>query len=480
MNTQHAVEPEPPALGASFRDPSGFLFRKQGVLYRQINPSYQAEYDHFIQSGLYQRLVEDGLLIPHEEIPHEEVPHEAVELRPVGLQLAGPEKAYRILRPEKISFIAYPFEWCFSQYREAALATLSVQKIAFEYGMSLKDASAYNIQFHQGRPVLIDTLSFERYQEGRPWDAYRQFCQHFLAPLSLMARRDIRLGQLMRLYIDGLPLDLASGLLPARTRLSFPLLAHIHLHASAQKRYADKAVDVKDRPVSRTAFQGLVDNLESGVRSLAWSSAGTEWSDYYAGHNYTPSGLEQKRSLVGEYLQHIQPESVWDLGANTGYFSRVASDQGIPTVAFDVDPGAVEQNYLECRARGEKNLLPLLLDLTNPSPAIGWHNQERMSFAERGPAGAVLALALIHHLAISNNVPLHRLADFFYDLGDWLVIEFIPRSDPQVQRLLTTRKDIFQEYTQDHFEQAFSKRFSILRKMPIQDSERWLYLMKRE
>ena len=463
MNTPRPAEPEQPGLGASFRDPSGFLFREQGVLYRQINHSYQTDYDRFIQSGLYQRLVEDGLLIPHQE----------VDIRP-----ADPEQAYRIIQPEIISFISYPFEWSFSQYQDAALATLKVQKIALEYGMSLKDASAYNIQFYRGRPVLIDTLSFEVYQEGRPWDAYRQFCQHFLAPLSLMAWRDIRLEQLMRVYIDGIPLDLASALLPSRTRLSFPLLAHIHLHASAQKRYADKAVDLSSRQVSRISFQGLIDSMEGAIRKLSWSSSGSEWSEYYDAHNYTSSGLEHKRSLVAEYFQHIQPDSVWDLGANTGYFSRVASDQGIPTVAFDVDPGAVEQNYLDCRSRGEKNLLPLLLDLTNPSPAIGWHNRERMSLAQRGPAGAVLALALIHHMAISNNVPLDRLADFFHDTGQWLVIEFIPRSDSQVQRLLSTRKDIFQDYNQDHFESAFSKRFNILRKEPIRESERCLYLMQ--
>lgn len=466
MNTQREGEAEQPGLGASFRDPSGFLFLNLGVLYRQINRSYQAEYDHFINSGLYQRLVEEGLLIPHQE----------VDIRP-----ADAERAYRVIRPEIVRFISYPFEWSFSQYQDAALTTLSVQKIALEYGMSLKDASAYNIQFYQGRPVLIDTLSLQVYQEGRPWDAYRQFCQHFLAPLSLMALRDIRLGQLMRVYIDGIPLDLASALLPTRTRLSLPLLAHIHLHASAQKRYsADMAVAMKDRQVSRNALQGLIDSIESGIRKLRWSLTKTEWSGYYDEHNYTPSGLENKRSLVEEYLQHIQPESVWDLGANTGYFSRLASDQRIPTIAFDMDPGAVEQNYLDCRSRGEKNLQPLLLDLTNPSPAIGWHHQERISLAERGPAGAVLALALIHHLAISNNVPFQRLADFFYDIGMWLVVEFIPKSDSQVKRLLSTRKDIFQDYTQDDFEKVFSRRFDILRKELVLESERWLYLMKRK
>ena len=454
---------EQTSLGASFRDPSGFLFFRQGILYRQVNQSYQADYDQFVQSGLYEHLISKGLLVPHEE----------VELEP-----ADPENAYRILLPELVEFISYPYEWSFSEYQDAALTTLSIQKIALEYGMSLKDASAYNIQFFQGKPTLVDTLSFERYQEGKPWDAYRQFCQHFLAPLSLMAQRDVRLGQLMRVYIDGIPLDLASSLLPTRTRLSFPLLTHIHLHASSQKRYAEAAVDASSRKVSRVSFLGLIDNLEGGIRKLQWSPGGTEWSDYYQGHNYTQAGLEHKRSLVGEYLEQTGADSVWDIGANTGFFSRVASEAGIPTIAFDIDPSAVEQNYRQVRAQGEKNLLPLLLDLTNPSPATGWHNRERMSLLERGPAGAVFALAVIHHMAISNNVPLAHLADFFHDMGKWLVIEFIPKSDSQVQRLLTTRKDIFPNYTLEGFERAFEERFQVLRKDSIQESERWLYLME--
>lgn len=465
MNDQAASHEPQSALGASFRDPSGFLFSRQGVLYRQVNLSYQREYDHLTQSGLYDRLVGDGLLVAHKEI---------------DLEPADPDVVYRIIRPQPLQFVSYPYEWSFSQYRDAALATLEIQKVAFEFGMSLKDSSAYNIQFRQGHPVLIDTLSFELYQEGKPWDAYRQFCQHFLAPLSLMAYRDVRLGQLMRVFIDGLPLDLTSGLLPFRTRFSFPLLMHIHMHSSSQKRYAESNRSTNTSTVGRAAFQGLIDSLQGGIRRLSWKPGGTEWNEYYSGHNYSPAGFEHKRVLVAEYLRQIQPESVWDIGANTGYFSRMASEEGIPTIAFDIDPGAVEQNYLDCKAQSEKNLLPLLLDLTNPSPAIGWHHRERMSFLERAPAGAVLALALIHHIAISNNVPLDRAADFFADLSNWLLIEFIPKSDSQVQRLLSTRKDIFPDYTQQGFESAFSRRFAIQKKEQIKDSERWLYLMKRK
>lgn len=451
-------------LEASFRDPNGFLFTSAGILYRQVNRAYAEHYERLMESGLYTALVAAGRLVPHEE---------------VDLALAeAPELAWKVLQPERLSFISYPYEWGFSQLKDAALLTLQVQKQAIQHGLTLKDASAYNVQFHRGRPVLIDTLSFEVYLEGRPWIAYRQFCQHFLAPLSLMAHRDARLEQLMRVFIDGVPLDLASRLLPLRTRLSLPLLLHLHLHATSQKRYAGQAVQQAGGSVSKTQMLGLVDSLETGVQSLRWSPAGTAWGDYYDEHNYSNAGQEHKAKLVGEFLEQIRPASVWDLGANTGRFSRLASERGIPTVAFDVDPGAVEKNYLESRQRSDENLLPLLLDLTNPSPALGWHNRERASLLERSPAGAVLALALVHHLAIANNVPLDRLAAFFQALSPWLIVEFVPKEDSQVKRLLASREDIFPDYTTAGFEQAFSRYYTIHRAEAIRDSARRLYLME--
>ena len=454
-------------LGASFRDPSGFLFTRGGVLYRQVNQLYKSEYNRLMESGLYEKLVKAGLLIPHTEA---DVPP------------ADQSMAFKVIQPERVSFISYPYEWAFSQLKDAALATLSLQKRALKTGMSLKDASAYNIQFRNGKATLIDTLSFEIYQEGVPWVAYRQFCQHFLAPLALMAHVDVRLSQLLRAYIDGVPLDLASRLLPARTRLNFGLLTHIHLHASAQKRYAGKAVSRPQpgRGMSKRSLVGLVESLEGTVRKLTWKPAGTEWGNYYEITNYTDAAFEHKKGLVSEWTARVNPALVWDLGANTGVFSRLASERGIPTVSFDIDPAAVEQNYRQVKSAKEQNLLPLVLDLTNPSPALGWHNQERESFMERAPAGMVLALALIHHLAISNNVPLPQLADFFHDMGQWLIIEFVPKSDSQVQKLLASRQDIFDHYNRLEFESVFSRRFDIQEAAQVRESERFIYLMRRK
>lgn len=435
-------------------------------MYRQVNQHYREHYDLLVSSGLYQHLCDAGLLIPHQEI---------------GLDYAQSGEAYRVLQPDVIPFVSYPYEWCFSQLKDAALATLAIQKRALRSGMTLKDASAYNIQFLNGKPVLIDSLSFEKYEEGRPWIAYRQFCQHFLAPLALMAYRDVRLSQLLRVHLDGIPLDLASQLLPRRSYVNLGLALHIHVHARGQRAFKNtNASGTTRRQMSRQALTNLVDNLISTVQGLTWQPAGGDWNwtDYYQGDSYTQAGFEHKQALVRQYLAQTDPKTVWDLGANTGVFSRIAREQGAFTVACDVDPGAVEMNYRRMVERGESNLHPLLIDLTNPSPALGWANRERDSLHDRGQPDMLLALALVHHLAISNNVPLPHIAAEFARLGQWLIIEFVPKSDKKVQQLLAAREDIFPHYTREGFEAAFAACFDLLDTQSITDSDRLLYLMK--
>jgi ribosomal protein L11 methylase PrmA len=460
MSEKHTEVP------ASFRDPSGFVFSQGDLIYRQINQEYKEHYDHFVHSGLYDTLVRDGTLIPHTE---------------VDIRHAVTENAYKVIIPAQIPFVSYPYEWCFSQLKHAALLTLEIQRKALNYEMSLKDCSAYNVQFADGRPVFIDTLSFEKYHEGQPWVAYRQFCQHFIAPLALISYVDVRQHWLLRVYLDGIPLDLASLLLPARTWLNFTLLSHIHLHARAQKRFADKSVPSKHRAMGRVAFLGLIDSLESAVKKLGWQPRGTEWHDYYAISSYSSTALDHKKQMIARMLDQLAPapKGAWDLGANTGFMSRIASDRGIPTVSFDVDFAAVEKNYLESVANAETDILPLVLDLTNPSPGLGWENRERTSIFERGPVDVVFALAIIHHLAISNNLPLGKVAHFFSQVCNSLIIEFVPKSDSQVQKLLASREDIFGEYNQHTFEREFGEFFAIQDKEVVTETDRVLYLMTK-
>ena len=440
-------------IKSSFRDPSGSLYIKNGILYRNISPVYREHYQYALNSGIYNTLIEEKLLIPHRQ----EGPHTII--------------------PEIIPFISYPYEWCFSELKDAALMTLKIQKRALDFSMTLKDGSAFNIQFFKGKPIFIDTLSFEKYQEGSPWVGYRQFCQHFLVPLLLMSYRDLRLNKLSSLFIDGLPLDLASSLLPWRTYFKPLSLIHLHIHAKSQKQFAQKE-KLPNWQISKKSLFILIDSLESGIGKLVWRRQKTEWQDYYKKTNYSDSAFEDKKNIISRFLEVIKPKNVFDLGANTGEFSRLASDRGINTIAFDVDHHAVEENYLKIKKSEEKNIIPLVVDFINPSSAIGWGNEERMSLTERGPADCVMALAILHHLAISNNVPLSRIAQYFGKLGKYVIIEFIPKTDSNVKKLLATRKDIFTQYDQKFFEKEFSKYFTIEKREKIAESERFLYLLR--
>jgi len=460
------VAPRADVVGGSFRDPAGFVFRRGGILYRQVNQAGAEDYDRLIESGLAHELVARGLLIPHEEVAEEP---------------ATSSGAHRILLPDEVPFFSYPYEWSFSQLKDAALATLEIQSVALDHDMSLRDASAYNIQFPRGRATLVDTLSFERRREG-PWVAYRQFCSHFVAPLALMSTRDARLGLLLRDHIDGVPLDLASTLLPRRARMRPALGLHIVGHARSQRRHGSEGERLKGyrERFSSRAFRGLLESLRSGIASLDAPSGVSVWSDYYdEATHYTPEAAFSKEAALGTFIDLVRPSTVWDLGANTGRFSRLASARGIDTVAFDLDPFAVDTAYLETRARGDEHLLPLVFDLTNPSPGIGWANAERMTLAERGPADLVLALALVHHLAIGNNVPLPMVADHLAELGRHLVIEFVPKTDEKVRALLSSREDIFPSYSQVEFLRAFERCFEPIRREPVASSERTLFLMRR-
>ena len=453
---------------ASFRDPSGFVFRRDGVLYRQIQESGGQDWNAFLSSGLYDRLVADRLIVEHQEEP---------------IDRAALPGGVAVLRPRLIDVISYPYEWSFSQLKEAALLTLELQSRALDAGMRLKDASAYNIQLDAGRPILIDSLSFELAAPTEPWPAYRQFCEHFLAPLALIAHRDARCGLMLREFIDGIPLDLAARLLPGRTRLNLGLSAHVHLHAGAQRRAANDPVPDagpprKERRISETGQRALLDSLRRTVEGLRWKPS-SHWSAYASTTSYSEAATTSKAEIVRAMLAEAGGRTAWDVGANTGVYSALAADAGYRVVAWDQDAASVEAHWLRVRGDGNPAILPLILDLANPSPSIGWGLEERSSFLERGEPDVMLALALVHHLAIGNNVPLPGVALLFARMAPRAIVEFVPKEDPMTRRLLAARRDIFEHYTIDGFREAFGGPFRVLRETPVADSPRTLFLLER-
>jgi ribosomal protein L11 methylase PrmA len=447
-------------LGGSFRDPSGFVFKSGDQLMRQINFVYQDNYDFLISSGLYSRLTKDGLLVEHEELRKE-----------------GIKNCYLTISPNIIPFISYPYEWSFSQLRDAALLTLNIQKIALEHSMTLKDASAYNIQFVGSNPIFIDTLSFERYKEDRPWVAYRQFVEHFLAPLLLMSYLDVKIHKLQSQYINGLPLDLVSSLLPLRSYFSFAIVSHVHAHARMQKRFSEQPSPKADRRLKKFSLLALIDNLHSFVSSLSIKKNTSHWQKYYSDTNYSEEAFTAKEKIVLAIVNKVKPKFIWDIGCNTGRFSFLAASEQSYVVSMDADFNSVE--VLSTKIKQEKHLsiLPLVIDFCNPTPAIGWNLVERHSLFERGPADLVMALALIHHLAIGNNVPFSEIAKSFAQIAKKLIVEFVPKTDSQVVRLLQSRADIFPDYNEQRFIACMEQEFVIDSRETIPGSERVIFYM---
>lgn len=450
---------------SSFRDPSGFIFYEDSVLYRQINQSYRQQFEKLTDSGLYEKLVSENLIVKYEYI---------------GQKTEDPA-ILCVIKPERVPFISYPYEWSFGQLKDAALATLRINRLAADYGMILKDASAYNIQFVKGAPKLIDSLSFDFYEEGKPWIAYGQFCRHFLAPLFLAAQVDIRLLQLMRVYIDGIPIDLASKLL--KRGKGFGVKQHIHWHAKSLSKHSEdgKQPDkLRTARVSRFNYIAMIDSLIRTVDRIQLNAVKTEWMDYYDATNYSNKALNEKEAIVARLAEQTVCGHVWDLGANDGRFSRIVLAHGAQSVvAFDIDPIAVERNYQKVK-NDETDILPLILDLTNPSPGIGFANKERLPADKRQKPDCILALALIHHLAISNNLPFEKIAEWLAGLTENLIIEFVPKSDSQVRVLLATRDDIFNNYTQMDFEAVFKVYFDLVKAERVTESERTIYLFKKK
>lgn len=447
---------------SSFRDPAGHIFETGGRLYRQVNPVGAADFDMLLSSGLYDELTQAGLLIPHEQLAKGKTP----------------ANAHAVLMPQQIPFISYPFEWSFSQLKDAALTTLKIQKQALKHGMTLKDASAYNVQFLGAKPIFIDTLSFEQYQDGMYWKAYRQFCQHFLAPLALMSHLDLSLSQLLRVHLDGIPLDLTAKLMPHRSRLRPGLGMHLFLHARAQQAKAGEHRKQEVR-IPKERLLAIIDSLQRTVAGLRPHRDVTEWGDYYNQTNYTVDAADQKAASIRTFVKPLKAKTAIDLGGNDGRYSRVLNELGIFTVCTDIDPNAVESNYRHAHAHKESLMLPLLIDVTNPGGALGWANEERSLAHERLQGDVAMALAIVHHLAISNNLPFELIAKYFSQLAPYLVIEFVPKRDSQVQKLLSTRQDIFPNYHEEGFEQAFSKYYKLEKSQKIQGTERTLYLFKR-
>ncbi|HYE56501.1 MAG TPA: hypothetical protein VD996_16745, partial [Chitinophagaceae bacterium] len=435
---------------SSFRDPSGFVFRANGRVYRQVNQHYASSYRKLMESGLFENLAQQGKLLSHQELDE---------------NITGADDWYKTLLPEQLPFISYPYEWSFDQLKDAALLVLDIVKQSVRHGMILKDATPFNVQFYQGRPVWIDTLSFETYDPSKPWVAYRQFCETFLFPLYLGHYLKTDIHKTLSTWLEGIPASLTSKLLPIRSGLSLGVWLHVYLQGAVKN---DNKPAVSAQGFSMKKLLNLVMHLETIIVGVRGRRSGTTWSDYYDATILSQHYLQEKDKVFRQMVAGLQFGTALDAGTNDGYFAKILAERGAQVVAVDNDTASINKLYQHVRSSKITNMLPLLIDLTQPSPALGYRNRERAAFFERVHAELVSALALIHHLVYSKNIPLSSLGEFFHDItGRYLLIEFVPPSDPKVLEISKNRTAMH-PYDVQTFEQSFIQFFTILDRKPIE------------
>jgi ribosomal protein L11 methylase PrmA len=446
---------------SSYRDPSGFLFYKDGTLYRQVNKSFAADFELFNSSGLYNELAAKELIVRHAVIQE---------------NLTQSAEWHTTIQPEFIPFISYPYEWCFDMLKEGALLTLEANRAAIQKGMILKDASAYNVQWHQGRMRFIDSLSFEKYDETKPWIAYRQFCEQFLAPLALMHFLKLPLHPLFMAWPEGIPVHIASKMLPFKSKLHLHSFLNLHLQSSVSSGNSSQK---KPASFTRNKMLNLLRSLEEAVRHYQLSMPTGVWSGYYLEARERADYVDRKKEIIESWLSHHNFKTAIDIGANEGIFSFILSNKAIETVSADFDHYSVNRLLSEVKLKDVKNILPLCMDFSNPSSATGVNNEEHASFLSRTDFDLALGLAVIHHLAIGKNIPFDKIAKLFHQAGNTIFIEFVPKTDEKIQLMLQQKKDVYSWYNEESFVQAFQQLFETERRELIGNSGRILYRMKR-
>lgn len=438
----------------SFRDPGGHVYSNGNEIFRILSPIATVEYAHTRDSGLLASLIAKGYVVNTEEVDQRVI---ASHVPQNGL----------LLRHTRIPFISYPYEWSFPLLKSAALLTLDIYIEALKFGMTLSDATAYNVQFFGIKPVFIDMLSFRRYLEGEMWVGHRQFCEQFLNPLLLRSIFGVPHNAWFRGNLEGIETSYLSRMLPWWRNFSFNIFSHLTLQAKLQDRattdYGQMLSIAKNVILPKKNFERMLISLRDWISKLQPKDTGpTVWQNYAEQTSYDPTEHDAKVKFVSEFCKSIKPAILWDIGCNTGEYSHAAILSGAGRViGFDIDHGAIEKAY-ELSKNNSLNFLPLYQDCANPSPGQGWDNVERKSTLSRDGADAIIALAFVHHLAIARNIPLEMLINWLISLAPNGVIEFVQKDDPKVQHLLALRKDIFPNYTQENFESIVKHRARIV------------------
>lgn len=459
----------------SFRDPSGYIFQQDDRILRAVTPYADEKFRRIYDSGLLKRLSDQGLMIPTQRIDVSNIHTDLIK----G---ARQESLSGFYEHPRIPFISYPYEWTFSQLKDAALLHLQLQMTALEEGFTLSDATAFNIQFQKTKPVHIDVLSLQAYQEGETWSGYNQFCRQFLLPLLVESWAGLRFQPMLRGSLQGISFEDALSVIPRHKYLTnLSGMIHVYLHGkSVIRRSSSETISSSTHTkIPKSRYHSILEQLYDFIKGLKSSTrSASYWKEYAQKNSYSVSMHNTKLEFVRTWASNSKPGMIWDIGGNSGDFSKVAIEGGAEhAVIMDSDLDSLEWAYQHRTQSGER-ILPLVMDVTDPSPALGWRQTERKGLMQRKNADGILALAVLHHLCIGNNIPLIEAMDWLLSLAPTGVIEFVPKSDPMVKQLLTLREDIFSDYNESNFKENILKRHDIIFEHRFADNDRLLVSYK--
>lgn len=449
--------------GGSYRDRAGRVFRRDGEIYRGVRADALDTWRAVAAKPFYRDLEREGKVVATSEAARELAP-----------EWDG------VLHHERVPVVSYLYEWPFGMLRRAALLHLEILDRALSDGVTLRDATPFNVQWVGTRPVFIDVLSFAPLAEGALWTGYRQFCEQFLYPLLIEAYKGIPFQPWLRGHIDGIDAEAASRLLMPSKVLRPGVLKHVYLHAALQRSMrartsmsVAKEIRTQQHVHSRELIRANVRNLTKIIEGLR-GNASSDWTEYEGTHSYSPEDRAAKERFVAEALRESRPAVTFDIGCNTGAFSEIAAQHCASVVAVDSDPQVIERLF----ARGHERILPLVWDLADPSPGLGWRGRERPPLHERLRPDLTLALALIHHLVLGRNILLSEVIAELGSFGGDAVIEWVDRTDPMAARMLDRKDEPFEDYTLANFEEQLARAFVIERKQPLASGSRALYFVR--
>ena len=463
----HELEP------GSFRDPASRVFHGPDAVFRALTPQGFEDWRAVSATRFFQRARAEGAIVATDLLEG-----------PAEVPLPAAETYVALLRHERIPFVSYPYEWCFGMLKDAALLELELLLAGLDEDVTLKDGTPYNVQWRGTAPVFIDVGSLERLREGEPWAGYRQFCMLFLYPLFLQAYKDLPFQPWLRGSLDGISPGECRSLMSLRDLLRPGVFTHVHLHARLERRHGvsgggDVKRELRAAGFGKELLRANARKLARVVGGLEWTPPASPWSGYEETKGYSAADDERKEAFVREAVRSVRPGLVWDLGCNVGRYARIAAESGAYVVAMDADRAVVERLYRSLRGSGSHSILPLAVDLADPSPGLGWRERERKPLPARGKPDLTLCLALLHHLALARNIPLEEIVGWLAALETSLVVEFVTRDDPMARRLLSGKREgLHSEYELELFERCLAESFVVERREPLASGSRILYLAR--